>query len=567
MKKALGLIIVLLAATQMLLAQSAFDTARELVQQRDFDSAAVEIQKALKEKPKDVAVLMLAGDIFSEIEKAEKAVSCYQKAYELDEENSAVARKYALALSAKGDNQKANTIIRRAIKNDKNNVYNTLALGEILINSDSTNIAELMIIKAREMKKDIPDAYLALGNLYFKKKVYELAKDNYEEALKLEPNNLLARERLATAYYQMANRETENSLANELYTRSLQEWATITKQDPKNARAFYEQGKIFFFASQFAKAAPSLAQYLRLRPDADNVVIARWYLAQSYEKLRNCDSAEPHLRYASQMIDSVKEKALFLLARCYFDSKKYKQCAEAFADLSAKNVAFDADDKERYGYALMLSGDTTNAITYIRAAIEANPTKCKTMDRLANLYYDRKMYDDAIITYRKRMLSCPDSNAARYLAFIGRSFFSANKPDSAIIMLNMALEKDSSIFFARSLMVNSYNTLGKSAEAKQTILTAIDYGKRDTSKYKKDVETMYSSLCRIYLDAKDWSSLQKTTKSMLELNKENTNAYLFAAVAAQGLQDKDGACKNYNEVLKRDPNSEVAKKNKKALGC
>lgn len=213
-------------------AQSSLDKAKTLVQERDFESAQVEITNAVKQEPKNVEALLLAGEIYSELEKMDIAINYLKHAYDIDKDNSKVARKYAIVLSIKGNNQLALEVIRKAIKNDKNEVYNQLTLGEILLNADSTNSAELVITKAKEMNKKIPDGYLALGNLYFKQQVYMLANDNYEAALKIDPNNLLARERLASSYYKMANREVgDNALANELYTRSLQEWNTITKQD------------------------------------------------------------------------------------------------------------------------------------------------------------------------------------------------------------------------------------------------------------------------------------------------------------------------------------------------
>ncbi|MBL7999423.1 MAG: tetratricopeptide repeat protein [Candidatus Kapabacteria bacterium] len=568
MKSWLSVILITLFCGVTLYAGADFEQAKKLVAERDFEAAQKHIDVAVKEQSNNQEVLMLAGDIYAELEQPEKSLGFYERAYNENRDNSMSARKYARALSSSGKRTEAVALMRKALKNDKNDPLNELVLGQMLVEADSVNTAELILTKAREKNKKIPDAFIALGDLYYKQNVFELAKDNYEEALKLDETNLVARERLATAYYKLANRETENALANELYTRSLQQWNRITKDDPKNARAFFEQGKIYFYAKQYANAAPSLAQYARMRPDAPNVTIARWFLAQSYNEIRNCDSAEPHLLFAAEKIDSVRTKALSYVARCYFDTKKYKQSAESFAKLtSAAGVKLDADDLERYGISLMLSGDTVNAIVQIRGAIEANPRKMKTMERLANLYYDRKLYTDAIAMYRKRIESQPDTNAPRFNALIGRSYFSANMPDSATVYLNSAIEKDSSLFFARALLVNCLIALKNNAGAKDIFLAALDYAKRDPARYKGDVNRMGGAVAQTIIETKDYAELLRVAKLWIEIDKTSETALIYTAAALQGTNDKDGACKYYKEVLKLNPANEFAKKALKQLGC
>ncbi len=554
-------------AVQNTYAQGALDNARKLYSSHDLEAAAAQIQLALKDSPSNVDVLNLAGDIYRDLEQGDKAILYFKKSYESNNSNNVTARKYAMALSAADKHDQAIEIMRKAVKNDKADVYNQLVLGEVLVNADSLNAAELILTKAREMNRNIPDGFLALGSLYYRQHIYEAARDNYEQAIKIDSTNETALERLATMYFRQANAESDAALAGEFYTRSLQQWASVIRINPKNARAYFEQGKILYYAQKFQAAAPSLAQYLRLRPDADNAAIAHWFLAQAYTRFQACDSAAPHFRYVIEKIDSVKSKAMLLFARCNFDTKKYAQAAELFGDLGKLNVALDADDKERYGYSLMLSGDTVHAIEQIRGAIELNSTKCKTMERLANLYYDRKMYDDAITLYKKILASCQNIQASRINAFIGRSFFSANQADSAAIYLNAAIAMDSTQMFARSLAVRSYVSAAHIDDAIKIFQGALSYAVKDADKYKTDIEGMARSICGALLEKKDYKELKKVAASWAEFDKGNEWQHLFMAISYQGLGEKDGACKEYRDVLKINPANKVAKDNIKALGC
>lgn len=555
-------------------ANTNFDKAKQFVAERDFESAEKEIVLALKEKPNSQEILILAGDIYAELDKNVQSLSYYKRAYEEDKDNSLSARKYALALSEKGDFQDALKIIRKAIKNAKDDPYNNLVLGEILTNADSLKDADLAIRGAIRKNDKLPEGYLALGNLYFRQKVYELAQTNFEEALKLAPNNIPAQEKLATAYYRMGYFNSvngERETANIYFTKSLAEWDKITKADTKNARAYYEKGRILFFASKFSDAASSLSQYVTLRPEADNISIVRWYLAQSYVKVGNCESAEPHLVYASEKIDSVKDKAMLELARCYYNAKKFKQSTDAFTTiLSRGEVKFESDDNERLGRAMFFSGgDTTKSMSYLLLAVQQNPRKCRLMDFLGDQYYRRKMFVESIEMQRMRIATCGDSISARAYTLIGSAYYSLNNVDSALISLNMALAKDSNQVFARSLLISCYLTQKKLPEVRAELANVSRLILSDPIKYKNDIPTIensYSQVWKQYYDAKDYPEALKVAKSMAEVNPTTGTAGLLrVAFSSQALQDKDGACKAYTEVLKRDPKNESALNNKKSL--
>ncbi len=564
MKKVV-LAVLFLSLSASLYAQSALDKAKQLYTSHDLDEAAAQIQLALKDASNSIEALSLAGDIYRDLEQGEKSLQYYKRAYDQNKDDSRVARKYAQELSSLNKDQAAIEVMRKAVKNDANDVYNQLMLGEVLVSADSLNTAELILSKAREMNRNIPDAFLALGSLYYRQHIYPSALDNYEQAIKLDSTNELAHDRLATMYFKQANDEQDNALANELYTRSLQEWAAVIRLNPKNARAYFEQGKIFYYAQKFQAAAPSLAQYLRLRPEGDNAPIAHWFLAQAYARFQACDSAEPHFRYVIEKIDSVKDKAYLLFARCQFDTKQYALAAKSFNEVKSLNIKLDADDQERFGYSLMLSGDTANAITEIRTAIDLNPTKCKTMERLANLYYDRKMYNEAIEMYHKVINSCQNIQSATLYALLGRSYFSANQADSAAVYLDKAIASDSSLFFARSLAVSSYVSAGQIDHATQYFLDAIAYAKRDVEKYKRDIGAMGTSVCKAILDKKDYKELVRVAKIWVEFDPQSEYGNFFLAIGYHGLGDTINAKKYYQEVIKINPNNKGAKDNLKML--
>ncbi len=542
------------------------DQARQLFAEKRYTEAANAIEAYLRSEPTNVDALILAGDIYTQLEQPKNAIEFFRRAYQEDRNNTTAIRRYARALSEAGDHKLSLEILQRALRSKPKDVYLRLAYGQALLAADSIRAAELEITKAREMDKSIPDGFLALGDLYFSQRVYLLAKDNYEQALKLDPDNLDAREKLALVYFRLANAEiVDNALANEYYSRSLQEWAAIIRRDSTYARAYFEQGKIYFYASRYADAAASLSRYVQLRPDAPNATIARWYLAQSLAKLDRCAEAEQHLRFAIENIDSVRSKARLLLARCYFSLRRFAEAASEFRllDQDSANLFDDLTDRERYGYSLILSGDTTAGAAQLRTVVDQDSLRCLTMFRLAELYRNRRQYDDAVVLYERYLRNCPDSLAARIYALLGTAHFSANRPTDAIAALNKSLEFDSTIAFAYRMLASSIRSSGAKTDDALSILRI---GLRH-AKTSDDRGLLYSLLCQILLEERRFEQLKDAAQSWFSTDPNRADAALYLAVGYQGSGDAASACKYYNEALRLNPTLEVAKKNLKQLNC
>jgi tetratricopeptide (TPR) repeat protein len=543
------------------------DQAQQLFNEKKYSEAAATVQAYLRSNPRNIDALILAGDIYSQLEQPRQALEFYRRAYQEDRDNTLAIRRYGLALSESGDHKQSLEILQRGLRSKPNDVRLRLAYGQALLAADSIRAAELEITKAREMDKTIPDGFLALGDLYFSQRVYLLAKDNYEQALKLDPNNLAAREKLGLVYFRLANAETvDNALANEYYSRSLQQWAAIIERDSMYARAYFEQGKIFFYASRYADAARSLETYVRLRPDAPNATIARWYLAQSLSKLEECEKAEQYLRFAIDGIDSVRTKARLLLARCYFAQRRFADAAAEFRALTAEQPEQAYEniiDRERYGYALILSGDTAQAIVELRAVVDRDSSRCLTMFRLAEIYRSRQLYDDAITLFERYLRNCSDSLAGRVYALIGAAHFSANRPADAVIALQKSIARDSTIIFAYRLLAASLKSSGAKLDE---VIAPLRRG-LEFAKSSDDRGLLYTLYCQVLLEERRFEQLRDVAQTWYKMDSGRADATLYLAVGYQGTGDRDSACKYYREALRLNPTLEVARKNLKQLEC
>ncbi len=565
MKKALLTLTLLFFSTAIILADSPKDKVEEYASTKNYVKAANYIPEAVQRNFEDFDFLVLSGDIYKALKRLDSALIMYRKADDVESDEPEVLRKIAAVLTEQGKYNQALEAVREAIDEDKKDVKNYLALGKVYIEADSLKQAELYITKAREMDKDRPEAYIALGDLYFAQRVYELAKNNYEKALSMDEDNVEARTKLAISYYWLANREFDydEDLAQEYFKKSLKEWNTITKQDSMNAKAFFEQGKIFFFSKRWQDAARSLYRYVQLRP---NGLLGRWYLAQSLYEVAACDSAEKHLRICAEKIDSVSTKARLLLARCYFDAKKYDKSMEAFNKIKAEKP-LNKEDLERYGMAAFKQRDTLTALKNYEKVIEMNPERCGLMYKTGIMYYRLKKYDKSIDVFLKRVKHCEDEQSSNSYFFIGIDFLLSERPDTSINYFLKSYEIDSTNYRSLIYASDAYVKIEKQDSAIALWEKVIEETKQDTANFGWELSTSLQKLSGLYIQEKKFNDLKRTAKQWVQYEPENADAYFFLAISYQATKDLKSACKYYRKTLKYNPKHKHARQYYKKLNC
>lgn len=569
------LFLVLLAglfATFSLYSQSITEQIEGYVKNKDYSEAAKLIPDALSENRKNLDKIVLFGDIYMELEDYKNAVEMYKKADDIDGGEPWIMRKLGRSLSFFGKHPESIKTLKEVLSDEKDNVYNYLELANAYIKADSLSQAELLVTRAREMDKTIPDAYIVLGDLYFAQRVYELARENYENALSLDENLIDARIKLATSYYWLANKEIDSELANELFARSLKEWNVVSTKDPKNARAYFQQGKILFFSKRFANAAQALYQYIQLRPDGD---LGRWYLGQCLYEVGQCDSAAPHLEIISQRMDSVKTKAKMLLARCYFDNENFTKSLELYESLK-ESPEFDDKDLLRMAGSAFNIGDTLKALDLYEEAIGKYPeSTCSMASGVGKILVKMEFYDRAVNLFQRRLSTdaCPKDDDAELYYWIGVCKFQVKRDDalkkgaldSAQAALLKSISIDTSRFNAYIYLGDVYAAIGDNKEAENTFMNVIQ--KADTADSKMQIQQAYAKICGMKLDQKNYVQLVKIGKDWISRIPDASISYIYVAIGYQGQSDKDNACVYYKKAMNVDPKNETAKKYYNQLGC
>ncbi len=565
--------------------QSNVDVVKKLYGQGRLSEAMKYMEAASDEAKRDVDFQIICGDICFELDDLPNAEKYYRKAKDRDSDYLPMLMKLGRVLHLQKKYKEAFELLGEAIDEGDDKVEPFLEYAAAHIRDRNIGDAQTMIARAKKIDGKDARVFLTSGDMYFAQGIYELARKDYLEALKYDDSNIEARSNLATSYYWLANREADSELRSEYFALCLQEWQNVIEYDDNNAKAFFEQGKILFWANRPLDAAPKLNRLVTLRPDHK---LGRWYLAQSLQSINRCDSAAAHLNWVAENIDSVKVKSRILLAQCYFINKNYSDAVGAYEKIIS-DTTLSLKDMKMYGNASLLLGDTAKAVEIWDKTIEMKPdASCGLMMMLGQLSYMEKEYIRAAqyFTLKLATSGCSDEKDARANSLLGQSYlFAANKEgldekqklnmlDSSEIYLNNAIKLDSNNFRAQIYLGDVYAGRGDKEDAALLYENIIEKTSLDKVKYKANLRQAYAKISGLYLKLKQLDKVIEYGKAWAEFQAESEYGSLYVAIAyhnkyagEQNEGDFDRACKWYRKVLEINPNNKSAKKSLNDLGC
>lgn len=558
------LLIAALALSAVMLSAQTKEDVKKLYDQKDYLSAVGMISQIENEYKKDDRAQILFGDVYLAMDNVKEAYKYYLNAQEIEGDEHYILHKLAVANSRMGSHDRALVLINEAIDDEDLVEYQVDKIEILALKGDYDAARKQADRVIRDNPKNLK-ALKFLGDVYHMQRVYDVSKDNYEKLLQIDPSYVEARLKLAEAYYWLGQRtgttEEEQKLANAYFKRSLDEYNKVTKQDPTNAPAFFEQGRILFWSNQYLPAAQALSQFVKLRPDSD---IGHWLLAQSFNELGSCDSAAPHLKIAAERIDSVRDKANLMLARCYSEQREYAKARTELERLS-QTMELDLNDRRRLATATLFTGDTTKAIALYKELVQEDPEKqCGVMKTVGQLLVSMKQYEEALWFLNKRLSvdACADPETdGQIYYFQGLSYLFLEKYAEAEMALLKSLEIDSTNSTAILYLADSYFNLGKEAEALQAYQDVIALAKADPSARNSSLlNSTYSKLAEYHRKAKAYPEMTKVSEEWVEVAPDSPYGWIYLGMGRQAAGNVVGACDAYKKALELDPDNSTAKK-------
>jgi len=375
-------------------------------------------------------------------------------------------------------------------------------------------------------KKDIGVRKM-LARVYVRKGMQNMAISQYQDILKLKPNDLEALVELSKCYIKQKE-----------YRRALPIYRRIIRLNPKDASAY---ANIAFAYGKLGRWKNAIANYnssIRLNPKNATVY---YNLAKAYEKTGDSKNAVERYKRVLKMTPGAVD-VMAALAGAYFSSGNYDESIKLFEKVIEKQPR-DASAYANIGLAYGGKGLWEKETVNYKKAISLNPKDPVIHFNLAVACEKRNRYRDAASEYRAVLKINPDDTDA--INGLANCYLRDKKYTSAIKLYEKIAKispKNGSVYAGLGF---AYGQTKKYKQATKNYEKALKYG------YHPTMEEL-NILAGYYLNVKNYNNAIKTYKEMIELNPKKAEIYSGLAHIYNLKGDTDKEIEYYKKSLSYD---------------
>ena len=427
----------------------ALRVAALLSREGDYPRAIDVLKDAIKVRPKEAGPYLQLAFIYAKyLRKADQALKYANQAIALDPLNfEAYQRLYEIE-SAAGEPQKALLALDRAANVKSDDPQFWIRLGKLyatIVFKGEPKPEEVKRVngffeKAVSHAGDDSAALKDVADYYAASQQIQEAIPLYLRVLELQPDDLNAREKLATGFVLTNQRDKAIEMLGELIKKQpdkYQPYDLLAQLLDEAGRALERANQPDQAKAQFAKAAANYEQSLLINPGRANTYLRLAELL--IVPLKDSERATKVLIEARQRFPGVPEFTYFL-AIAQREAKHPQQAVITFEEaLNEAQVANDEVLNARfyfdYGAAADQAGFYDKAADLMRKSISLDPANsAEAYNYVAFMWAEHAMHLDEAEEMVRQALQFDPNNGA-YLDTLGWVYFRKGKFDNALTEL------------------------------------------------------------------------------------------------------------------------------------
>ena len=425
-----------------------------------------------------------------------------------------------------GQNEKALGMYDRAIELDRDQSEAYFSKGVLLVNLKRVDEAERAFEQGIERSKDSPIGYYYLGRIEIEAKQFDRAIRHLDQAIQINPHFEPAYMALAALYetqqdrpgairiyrkyLQVINPQSKEMrhhlirlyLQERAYHDALGELDTLLREDPDDLDAQLRVGLVYGELKEYPKAIAQLTKVLSVRPAELRV---RDYLGLMYEEVKEYDKAieayqanlkvqptytDGHLHLGflyyrlkqsaeaiPHLIEVVKQNpkqsdAHLLLGLTYLQSEQYALASQAFEEGIRYNPA-NPDLHFNLGTVYDKLNRFDDVVRAMESALKLDPKHADTLNYLGYSYADRGIKIPEAVELTQRAVSLKPDNGY-YVDSLAWALFKMGRLDDAKAEITRAatLVKDDPVIYEH--LGEIYLKQNLSQEAKEAWLHSLE---------------------------------------------------------------------------------------------
>jgi len=546
------------------------ESADNYINNDKVDEARIELQNALDINPNDSDTNYKIADVFLKQGKLPQAVESLNSAINFNPDNFEARKVLAsIYLAAKEYEQAENQINYMSDKNAEDTETLTLKANLIGMGPQKNNVEAIKILKKLQQKE--PENVVVLAS----RATYELANDNVEEAerlykrsLELKPDNNVIKMSLAELYNRQARFDEAENLIK-----------SVVETNPEMSGLRYVFGE---FLLRRGLADKALEQYKSIIEQEPKNVAARDRLYDIYITRKKNDEAKA-------LLDDLKNKAPDDPSVKYFTARNLELEGKKVEALELYNEALSIMNNfpalfRKVGILELATGKTNQSIEHLNQALSLDENDIAARYSLARALFFKRNYSEAKSNLDKVLKVSPSHLAAKVLradlSVIEKDPTKAEEvytelikvaPNNQMGYFKMAVLEETKGNFEKAAQWHK-KTIGFDSNILPSLKRLISLRRK---KQKKPMNELTQELKALKAESKnslaefdlmigtltlaDKSEPERLKKGRESLNsaiKNNPNligAYFALAAIDSAGGDLEGAQKNYERLLEKNP--------------
>jgi tetratricopeptide (TPR) repeat protein len=540
MKNIIAILLILAVGLLPLAAQDRVTKGKELLLQGKTNEALASFRRAVDINPRDTNALTWLGKAYLAANLPDSADIVAQN---LISANGKLADGYSIsaqALCALKKPMDAYTILRKGLKETKNNPNLLIQLGFVHLANDSTNQAVVIFSQAKEANANNPRLYAGLGEAYIKMGTEAMGMMQFEKSLELDSTQIDLRYKLANMY-----------LKERRYIEAGKMYQSVLRLQPDNENAALELGKLYYIAKMWPSAAKALELYLKNHANDKEV-----YLME-VESLANSRQHENALAAAKHVLtmDPKASKALGVAARSLYFLRKHEESNQYYQKYAQLDT-LTTDDFKRIGRNYLILKNDSLATLNWEQVLQREPNQPDLYTDMANSYMRMKKWDRASDMYAKKLAG----DSTYVPGYINYALCRQQIKDfpSAYSALRKALTMRPNYVQGHYYMAVVLTQMDSVKAARGEFETVVVLADSVKEKFKNEFTRAHKYIATSYLQDKNFDKALPALEKYIELEPNDVEYRLFLAQTYFAKNRKDEAKREFLRVQKQDPKNKDA---------
>jgi len=425
---------------------------------KQFTDAVGDFRLVLKDQPDSVAAMVLLAIAYHESGDHDLAIETLLAAVELQPQNPAIRLRLANILLAQNLLDYALEQINVALGVNPASVPALRVKAEILAKQGSVAELEETLSRLDQASPDTGFGALGKGRLFRKQEKYPEALAEFEKALELQPDSLVALTEVVNTEVVMGDAEA-----------AVKRLEAVLEKEPDNNAAHLMLGMVYVSMNEFARAEEQFKQQIVLNPKNSVPYVQ---LARARARQGNMKAAEQALQDGLEALP-YDPRLIRTLATLYAQQGDLESAADTFQSglsYAPDNAAF------ALGYTSILEKQNKfdEAIFTYERYMEKNPDNVLVTNNLAALLADHRTDKASLQKARELAVRLSEVKQPAIMDTVGWVSYKLGEYDYAVAVLAEVVEMSPEVPVFNYHLGMAYYKRGDKEKAKGYLSKAID---------------------------------------------------------------------------------------------